>query len=303
MSIANGKVLYTPDANYYGVDSFAYTIKDSSELTSTAIVSINVVSVNDVPVANTDVAVANEDKTIIVDVLANDTDADGDALRIFGTPSADNGTVLVNGNGTISYTPSVNFTGNDTISYAITDDKGGVGSGEVVVRNPIDAMISAGGNNYLANTSIQYFNNDENTGISTELNDGGVLIDQEVLFTHVELSDESYEFDTINISDAIDVLRHIVDLESFIPNSSSYHAADVNNDGEINISDAIDILRHIVDLESINTFDIVDEQGNKLNKLEMNNALNIPTYTIIPNGDVDLSGNFSESYLMTMEVL
>lgn len=99
------------------------------------------------------------------------------------------------------------------------------------------------------------------------------------------------------------MLRHIVDLESFIPNSSSYHAADVNNDGEINISDAIDILRHIVDLESINTFDIVDEQGNKLNKLEMNNALNIPTYTIIPNGDVDLSGNFSESYLMTMEVL
>jgi len=303
VSIANGKVLYTPDANYYGVDSFAYTIKDSSELTSTAIVSINVVSVNDVPVANTDVAVANEDKTIIVDVLANDTDADGDALRIFGTPSADNGTVLVNGNGTISYTPSVNFTGNDTISYAITDDKGGVGSGEVVVRNPIDALISAGGNNYLANTSIQYFINDENTGISTELNDGGVLIDQEVLFTHVELSDETYEFDKINISDAIDVLRHIVDLESFIPNSSSYHAADVNNDGEINISDAIDILRHIVDLESINTFDIIDEQGNKLNKLEMNNALNIPTYTIIPNGDVDLSGNFSESYLMTMEVL
>jgi len=198
VSITNGKVLYTPDANYYGVDSFAYTIKDSSELTSTAIVSINVVSVNDVPVANTDVAIANEDKTIVVDVLANDTDADGDALRIFGTPSADNGTVVVNGDGTLSYTPSINFTGNDTISYTVTDDKGGISSGEVVVRNPIDFMISSGGNNYLANTSIQYFNNGVDTGVSTELNDGGILIEQEVEFTHVKLSNNAYEFDEIN---------------------------------------------------------------------------------------------------------
>jgi len=247
-------------------------------------------------VANTDVAIANEDKTIVVDVLANDTDADGDVLRIFGTPSADNGTVVVNGDGTLSYTPSINFTGNDTISYTVTDDKGGISSGEVVVRNPIDFMISSGGNNYLANTSIQYFNNGVDTGVSTELNDGGILIEQEVEFTHVKLSNNAYEFDEINISDAIDVLRHIVDLAPLIEGSSSYNAADINNDGNISISDAIDILRHIVDLEVINTFDIINDQGDRITSLEKDIAINIPTWTIVPNGDVDLNGNFFEGY-------
>src|SRR5207245_2127372 len=54
-------VKYTPSANYYGSDSFTYTITDPAGLTSTATVNITVNNVNDPPVANNDAATVNED--------------------------------------------------------------------------------------------------------------------------------------------------------------------------------------------------------------------------------------------------
>src|SRR5205085_10375619 len=54
-------VTYTPNANYYGADSFTYTIKDPTNLSSTATVSVTVTNVDDPPVANNDSATVNQD--------------------------------------------------------------------------------------------------------------------------------------------------------------------------------------------------------------------------------------------------
>ena len=76
---ASGNITFTADANYNGPVSFSYTISDGNGGTATATVSITVSAVNDAPVANDDNATTDEDTAVNIDVLANDSDADGDA--------------------------------------------------------------------------------------------------------------------------------------------------------------------------------------------------------------------------------
>lgn len=175
--------------------------------------------------------------------------------------------------------------------------------------NPIDAIISvgriSGDNGYLANTSVETYKGNIDQNVSTEVNGSGEMwFHQSTDMDEVKLSDANvYNFDTsINISDAIDVLRHIVDLEALTPGSDSYHAADVNNDGNINISDAIDILRHIVNLEAIDTFDLLDTDGGRVTQFDADASGNPPTWSIVANGDVNMSGSFADDYVMVVDM-
>ena len=101
---------------------------------------LQIIPVNDVPVAIDDSAVTNEDQSVTINVLANDDDLDGDPLEIFvNAPS--HGSVLVHDNGTpgdftddfLHYTPDANFNGTDTFSYLVTDHNGGLASAVVTV--------------------------------------------------------------------------------------------------------------------------------------------------------------------------
>jgi hypothetical protein len=99
----------------------------------------------DAPAANDDQATTAEDTPLInIDVLANDSDGDGDTLAIDGTPTADHGTVTVNADGTLNYTPDADFNGTDTITYAVSDGNGGSATGSVdVTVTPVnDAPVA-----------------------------------------------------------------------------------------------------------------------------------------------------------------
>ncbi len=119
---ANGTVKYTPDANYYGNDEFNYTIKDNEGgVSNVANVVITILPVNDPPVANDDCATVEEDSSDNqIDVLANDTDVDGDSLEIISVSSPSHGTVYHDGN-YVYYTPDANYYGDDSFTYTITD--------------------------------------------------------------------------------------------------------------------------------------------------------------------------------------
>lgn len=75
---------------------------------------------NNAPVGVDDTATTDEDTSVNIDVLANDTDADSDTLSVTAA-SATNGTVVIETDNTLTYTPNSGFTGSDTISYTVSD--------------------------------------------------------------------------------------------------------------------------------------------------------------------------------------
>ncbi|WP_184037254.1 Ig-like domain-containing protein, partial [Chitinivorax tropicus] len=90
-------------------------------------------TINGIPLAGNDQTTVSEDSNTVIQVLINDRDPDGDTLVIVGTPTARNGTVTLNPDGTLSYRPNLDYHGKDTITYTITDGKGGTATGTVDV--------------------------------------------------------------------------------------------------------------------------------------------------------------------------
>ena len=121
----NGSVsndIYTPNQNFNGTDIAIYTIKDANgAISNQATVTITVTPVNDYPIAVSDTAQTDANASVVIDVLSNDTDIDEDNLIVSGTPTAGNGTVNINPDNTITYTPNTDFSGTDTITYSVTD--------------------------------------------------------------------------------------------------------------------------------------------------------------------------------------
>ena len=121
---ADGSYTYTPPANFNGSDSVNYTVTDGSA-TDTGTLNITVTPVNDPPVAVDDAITVAEDTpfTSVVDLDANDTDLDGDALSVVpGTfTTTAGGTIVIAANGSYTYTPPTNFNGSDSVDYTVTD--------------------------------------------------------------------------------------------------------------------------------------------------------------------------------------
>ncbi len=136
---ANGTYTYTPNDDFNGEDTFTYTVTDDDGETSTAEVTVTVAPINDTPNAMADTATTDEDTPVDGDVSGNDTGL-GDAPVVFSVESGDgpsNGTVVMNANGTYTYTPNDDFNGEDTFTYTVTDDDGETSTAEVTVTvNP-----------------------------------------------------------------------------------------------------------------------------------------------------------------------
>lgn len=120
----DGTLNYSPNANFNGTDTISYEVSDGNGGSATSTVSVTVNPENDVPIAILDFASTTEDTSVMIDVLSNDSDIDGDTLTV-SSASASNGSVIINHDGTLSYMPNSNFNGTDTINYEISDGNGG----------------------------------------------------------------------------------------------------------------------------------------------------------------------------------
>ncbi len=123
---------YTPNTNIFGSDSFSYKIYDGIGYSSAIAVNIMITTVNDVPVAVNDTAQVDEDGTVSIDVLTNDSDFDGDTLTI-ESALANHGVVDINSANQLVYTPAVDFNGVDVIAYTINDGNGATDSATVTI--------------------------------------------------------------------------------------------------------------------------------------------------------------------------
>ncbi|OAN41966.1 Ig-like domain-containing protein [Mycolicibacterium iranicum] len=126
---ADGSYTYTPAANASGTDTFTYVVYDNrGTVNSTATLTITLNAVNDAPVGVADIATGTEDgPTLTGNVLTNDTDADGDTLTVTnpGKTIGNHGTLVLNSDGSFTYTPDENASGTDTFTYQVADTQGG----------------------------------------------------------------------------------------------------------------------------------------------------------------------------------
>lgn len=137
---ANGSFTYRPAANYSGADSFTYRASDGSAYSNTVTVSITVTAVNDAPVARADSYSTPEGTVLTVapaGVLANDTDAEGNALSVGLVAGALHGTVTLDADGSFTYTPAPGYSGSDSFTYRASD--GGAYSNTVTVSIAVAA--------------------------------------------------------------------------------------------------------------------------------------------------------------------
>ena len=136
--LANSSLSYMPKPDYAGIDTITYVISDGNGGTTSAQVNVNVIA-NRSPVANDDVASTDDRTVITIDILKNDTDEDGDTLKIISASAIHGSTAIVNNS--IQYTPAIGFDGTDTVTYIISDNKEGEASAKVSVS--VDAFESA----------------------------------------------------------------------------------------------------------------------------------------------------------------
>ena len=118
----DGKLIYAPNENFSGDDSFSYVVTDGEDKAE-AKVTVNVKEEekkNSIPVAKDDNASTSYETSVSINVLKNDTDADGEDLTIKSYTTPDNGTVE-NVDGELVYTPKDEFSGEDSFKYTVTD--------------------------------------------------------------------------------------------------------------------------------------------------------------------------------------
>jgi cellulose biosynthesis protein BcsQ len=115
---------YTPDPNFSWLDSFTFRVNDGRNDSVPATVMISVAPVNDPPTARDDKIVTKEDTPATIDVLANDTEVDNELLKISEITQGRGGSVKINDDSTVTYTPNADFSGTDRFTYTVSDREG-----------------------------------------------------------------------------------------------------------------------------------------------------------------------------------
>jgi VCBS repeat-containing protein len=129
----SGSYTFTPAANYNGTVSASYQACDASNACVTGILSIQVASINDAPIAQNVNLSMNEDQTSI-GIATGISDVDNSSLTITLSQDAQNGTFTLSNAGAYSYIPNSNYFGSETIGYTVCDPLGVCASGQFVIQ-------------------------------------------------------------------------------------------------------------------------------------------------------------------------
>lgn len=127
---------YDAPTDWCGLDSTEYTVSDGYGGTAAGILRIRVLCVNDPPVAGNDAVSVTKNGYLEIpsaNLLANDSDVEGDTLTVASVGAATYGSVLLQSGGSVRYDAPTHFTGTDAFSYVVEDDDGGQATGQVTV--------------------------------------------------------------------------------------------------------------------------------------------------------------------------
>lgn len=128
--LPNGDIRFVPDADYFGPAQFDYLVEDGVGGQSLATVTLEVTPVNDAPRLQGEQVTLDEDTIATMSatqLLANDHDVDNahSELVITSVGDAQHGTVTMDEQGQITFTPVANYYGTASFSYTVSDGVGG----------------------------------------------------------------------------------------------------------------------------------------------------------------------------------
>ncbi|WP_299566218.1 Ig-like domain-containing protein [uncultured Mycolicibacterium sp.] len=127
-----GEFVYTPNAGFSGIDSFTYRVSDGRGGIAIGTVRIDVVPVNDPPFADDAVYTTLEDHP--VGGRLHFGDPDGDPLTVELDSGPAHGTIVIDPLGEFVYTPNAGFSGIDSFTYRVSDERGGIAVGKVWIE-------------------------------------------------------------------------------------------------------------------------------------------------------------------------
>ncbi|WP_462158959.1 Ig-like domain-containing protein [Pseudoalteromonas sp. GB56] len=130
-TVVDNQIHYEAPMMYLGDDVLLYTIADSHGNTHSAFVHVSVVA-NQAPIANDDVSETWYRTRVFIDVLANDTDPEGQQLTLVSAET-DFGEVTINDDGTLTFIPMDEFSGDALVTYTIADELGATDSAQIVI--------------------------------------------------------------------------------------------------------------------------------------------------------------------------
>ncbi len=117
----NGSFAYTPEANWFGEDSFIYKLSDGNVDSNTALVTLTVSPVNDAPVLADAPHTTLEDTPLVLDLLAQAADVDSATFSVQIVDGPAHGVLALNLDGAYTYTPTADFNGVDSFTYRVND--------------------------------------------------------------------------------------------------------------------------------------------------------------------------------------
>jgi len=135
-----------------------------------AVVTVSGSSTSSPPVAHDDVALLSAGTSVTINVLANDSDANGDALTVTAVtqPASGRGTVTINANGTLTYMQTVLASGAETFTYTISDAHGGTATAAVTVS--VNLPAKTGIDLLLAQVKSSSLRHGQQTSLIAKLN-------------------------------------------------------------------------------------------------------------------------------------
>lgn len=139
-----GGIRYTPDLNYFGIETLTYEVSDGTNPPVAGILRVEIFSFFDPPVAVGESLVLFEDEVGQTNITLNDSDVDGDPLMwTIPNASVEGGSLSISG-GVVTYVPPPNFNGTDSFSYDVSDGVSTPSATVSITVNPVqDAPVVA----------------------------------------------------------------------------------------------------------------------------------------------------------------
>ncbi|MBI3880831.1 MAG: tandem-95 repeat protein, partial [Verrucomicrobia bacterium] len=139
----SGALTYLAQTNFFGSDSFTFSVSDGQATSAVATVSLVITNVNDPPVASNQTVTLAEDTSVVMQLTGFDLEGSNLTFTVVKPTDAGSLTIFTTNVGTITYTPLPNFFGTDSFTFSVSDGQltSAVATVSLIITNVNDPPV------------------------------------------------------------------------------------------------------------------------------------------------------------------